>query len=250
MAEADSHYLPVDWPAPANVQAWQTTRAGGVSEGGYASLNLGANVADSPENVAANRARMVAALNMPAEPAWIRLVHGTRVLSVTGPVQDAEADAVYTDRPGLPLFIPTADCLPVLLASQDGQEIAGAHAGWRGLAGGVIENTVAEFRASPSRLLAWLGPAIGPAHFEVGEDVFRAFVSVHAENARAFVPAAQPGKYFADIFELGRLALHRAGVTAVYGGGVCTYSDERFFSYRRQGSESGRMASLIWIAPR
>ena len=213
-------------------------------------MNLGGNVADSADNVATNRARIISDLSMPAPPAWIRLVHGTRVLKVSGPVDGIEADAVYTDHPGMPLFVPTADCLPVLLASSNGAEIAGAHAGWRGLAAGVIENTVETFRAAPERLIAWLGPAIGPTHFEVGEEVREAFVARAADNAAAFRPGETSGKYFADIFLLGRLALQRAGVTAIHGGGVCTFADSRFFSYRRQGAESGRMASVIWIEPR
>ena len=249
MVEVPDHYLPVDWPAPAGVRAWQTTRAGGVSAGGFASLNLGANVADASDHVAENRSRMVAELHMPAEPAWIRLVHGTHVLRVTEPVTGEEADAVYTNQAGMPLFIPTADCLPVLLASKNGREVGGAHAGWRGLAAGVIENTVAVFEAEPQELIAWLGPAIGPQHFEVGSEVFDAFVALDPACASAFKPGAISGKFFADIFELGRLALKRAGVSAIYGGGVCTYSDPRFYSFRRQGVESGRMASVIWIEP-
>jgi uncharacterized protein, YfiH family len=233
-----------DWPAPAKVRALSTTRAGGVSAGPYASLNLGDHVGDDPAAVAENRARV--RNRLPAEPLWLKQVHLADVADADSASGVPEADASVARQPGKACAVLTADCLPLLLCDRAGAVVAAAHAGWRGLAGGVIEAAVEAMKVSPGEVLAWLGPAIGPAAFEVGGEVRDAFLAFDPAAAAAFV-ARENGKWLADIFHLARLRLGKIGVTAVYGGGVCTYSDaERFYSYRRDGA-TGRMASLIWI---
>lgn len=233
-----------DWPVPARVRALITTRAGGTSVGPYASLNLADHVGDDPAAVRANRARLRALL--PAEPVWLEQVHGTDVLCVeTGGAR--RADAAVSRTPGTVCAVLTADCLPVLLADRAGTVVAAAHAGWRGLCAGVLERTVAAMDTDPGQLLAWLGPAIGPEAFQVGDEVRAAFLAVDAAAAAAFRPDG-PGKWRADLYALARQRLARAGVQARYGGGLCTFSDPgRFFSYRRDGT-TGRMASLIWLS--
>jgi YfiH family protein len=249
------------WPAPRRVRALSTQRAGGVSDGAnhrYASLNLGTHVGDDPEAVRRNRERLRAAL--PAEPLWLNQVHGTRVLDADGPLpadgmptdgKPPEADAAVTRTPGRVLAVMTADCLPVLLADRAGTVVAVAHAGWRGLAAGVIENAVRAMNVSGDDIVAWLGPAIGPREYEVGSDVRDAFVahdSAHADPAAidAFEARAN-GKYLADLYHLARRRLERVGVTDVHGGDACTFIErERFFSFRRDG-QTGRMASLLWL---
>ncbi len=233
-----------DWPAPANVRAAVTTRAGGVSVGPYASLNLGDHVGDEPAAVAENRARLVRALALPGEPGWLKQVHGTcaRDAALAG----GEADAGFATGPGVVCVVLTADCLPVLFCDRHGTRVAAAHAGWRGLAAGVLERTVEALDTSPGDVLAWLGPAIGPDAFEVGEEVRAEFLRHDARAAEAFRPSPQ-GRWLADLYALARLRLQRQGVTAIHGGGLCTYRDvERFYSYRRDGV-TGRVASLIWL---
>lgn len=233
-----------DWPAPANVRGLMTTREGGVSGAPWASFNLGDHVGDDPACVAANRARLRERL--PAEPGWLRQVHSARVLELGGEA-NAEADAAFSREKGQVCAVLTADCLPVLFCDRAGSVVAAAHAGWRGLAGGVLEATVAAMRVDPGEILAWMGAAIGPQAFEVGDEVRRIFVGQHPEAASAFVPHA-PGKWLADIYRLARIRLNAVGVEAVYGGGRCTFSEgEVFFSYRRDGV-TGRMASLVWLA--
>ena len=234
-----------DWPAPAKVKACVTLREGGVSQGGYSHLNLATHVGDDPKAVAENRARLRAVL--PAEPAWLTQVHGTAV--ATFPIEGApQADAAVAHVPLQICAILTADCLPVLFCDVDAKAVAAAHAGWRGLAAGVLENTLAKMEVSPGNVMAWLGPAISQAAFEVGEEVREAFVAPHPEDARAFIAGQQPGKWQADLYALARLRLARAGVKQVFGGGACTYQEtSRFFSYRR-AAESGRFASLIWLS--
>jgi len=243
---SDAWIVP-DWPAPARVRSLATTRHGGVSAGPYASLNLGDHVGDDAQAVAENRRRVAAGL--PASPLWLTQVHGSTVLdagrkTVTG--RAPEADAAFSRRSGVVCAVMTADCLPVLFCDQAATVVAAAHAGWRGLHAGVLEQTVAAMACPGERLLAWLGPAIGPAAFEVGDEVRSAFVSAHAESDAAF-KALRPGKWLLDIYLLARQALARVGVSAVYGGDCCTVQDAgRFFSYRRDGV-TGRMASLIWL---
>ncbi|MDD3609975.1 MAG: peptidoglycan editing factor PgeF [Halothiobacillaceae bacterium] len=234
-----------DWPAPAPVRAVVTTRHGGVSAAPWTTLNLATHVGDDPQAVAENRRRLRAALSLPAEPFWLEQVHGIRVAEPGKVSSSREADAAYADRPGVVCAVLTADCLPVLFCDETGHEVAVAHAGWRGLAGGVLEASIARFNAPPERLLAWLGPAIGPGAFEVGDDVREAFLCVDG-GGTAFVPARE-GRWMADLFALARLRLAQAGVARVFGGGLCTHADAgRFYSYRRDGV-TGRMASLIWL---
>lgn len=233
-----------DWPAPAAVQALVTTRAGGVSLPPYDSLNLGDHVGDDPVAVVLNRQRLRALL--PAEPRWLKQVHGTVVAKADMIVEPVEADAAVSFTAGMVCAVLTADCLPVLFCDRQGTRVAAAHAGWRGLAAGVLEAAAAAMQCPSSDILAWLGPAIGPQAFEVGEEVREAFVRDLPAAARAFTPR-QSGKWLADIYELARLRLARAGVREVYGGGLCTYSDsERFYSYRREKA-TGRMAALVWL---
>lgn len=232
-----------DWPAPASVRACVTTRAGGVSQAPYAGLNLGAHVGDDPLSVIQNRLRLTAHFGI--LPAWLSQVHGVRVVEAD-PSRVLEADASWTSTPGIACTAMTADCLPALFCNQAGTRVAAAHAGWRGLAAGVLEATVKGFQEPPGQVMAWLGPAIGPQRFEVGAEVREAFVATHPQAADAFVPVAEPGKFMADIYALARIRLAAVGVTAVYGGGLCTVKDERFFSYRR-GSPTGRFASLVWL---
>lgn len=236
-----------DWPAPGNVRSASTTRAGGVSAAPYDSFNLAEHVGDSPAAVAANRDRLQRRLDLPSGPLWLEQVHGRKVVdAATAGVRPA-ADASFSRRPGCVCAVMTADCLPVLLCDRAGTAVAAAHAGWRGLAGGVLEASVAAMAADPGQLLAWLGPAIGAQAFEVGDDVRTAFTEAHARSAEAFVRRPN-GRWLADIYALARIRLQAAGVGAVYGGGRCTYSEPGdFFSYRRE-QVTGRMASLIWLA--
>jgi hypothetical protein len=233
-----------DWPVPARVRALITTRKGGGSGGPYASLNLGLRVNDDPAAVAANRG--VLRHFLPAEPKWLDQVHGTSVVGAESIGEPVEADASVAHTPGCVSAIMVADCLPVLFADRAGSVVAAAHAGWRGLAGGVLENTIRALDVRPQDVLAYLGPAIGPAAFEVGNEVREAFVAIDPAASDAFRPH-KPDKWHADLFMLARQRLAGAGISNVYGGGQCTYSDPaRFFSHRRD-KVSGRMAALIWI---
>ena len=233
-----------EWPAPARVMSLMTTRAGGVSLSPWASFNLGDHVGDDPAHVAANRAQL--RQQLPAEPGWLKQVHSARVVEL-GSDPNPEADAVFTRQPGSVCAVLTADCLPVLFCDRTGSVVAAAHAGWRGLANGVLEATVAAMKVPPGDILAWMGAAIGPQAFEVGDDVREAFASHHPEATAAFLPCA-PGKWLADIYLLARIRLGHAGVKVVYGGGRCTFTEvDTFYSYRRDGV-TGRMASLIWLA--
>lgn len=241
----DEWVLP-DWPAPATVRAMQTTRRGGCSVAPWDSLNLGDHVGDDPSHVLANRARLRSRL--PGEPAWLKQVHGTRVVEAMPDVSPViEADAAFARQSGAVCVVMTADCLPVLFCNRAGTVVAAAHAGWRGLQAGVLEATIAAMAVAPGELLAWLGPAIGPARFEVGDEVRAAFIGSNPDAAEAFVPSS-PGKWLADIYLLATHRLRAAGLTSIHGGGLCTVSDgERYFSYRRDGV-TGRMATLIWLA--
>lgn len=242
-ARPDDWIVPA-WPAPARVRALITTRNGGRSTGPYASMNLGMRVGDDPNIVETNRRLLKAFL--PAEPKWLNQVHGTRVVNAESIADPVEADASVATSPGCVSVVMVADCLPILITDRIGSIVAVAHAGWRGLAAGVIENTIRAIEARPENLLAYLGPAIGPSAFEVGGEVRDAFVAVDQAAQAAFRPH-QPGKWLADLFLLARQRLAKAGLANVYGGGQCTYSDPaRFFSHRRD-KVSGRMAALIWI---
>lgn len=232
------------WPVPQGVKAVSTTRRGGESLGVYASLNLGNHVGDDPARVQANRVSLQQSLGLPATPYWLNQVHGIDVVEVSeensAPLR---ADAAISSTPNQVCVVMTADCLPVLFCNRAGTRIGAAHAGWRGLADGVLEATVTAL--GEDDWLAWLGPAIGPEAFEVGDEVRLAFQNRFSDCEFAFRPTPT-GRWLADLYQLARLSLAKAGVTAVYGGDHCTYSDpDSFFSYRRDG-QTGRMATLIW----
>lgn len=241
-------WIEPDWPAPARVRALSTTRDGGVSDGVFSGLNLGAHVGDLPARVEANRARLQQAAAIPGPLNWLNQVHGTVVHGVSSDYGCApDADAACARQGEQACIVMTADCLPVLFCDRAGSVVAAAHAGWRGLQGGVLEASIAAMGCEPGEILAWLGPAIGPTAFEVGGEVRDAFMAEQADAATAFVPSPNEGKWLADIYRLARLRLARAGVSAVYGGEYCTFSDsEQFYSYRRDG-QTGRMASIIWL---
>ncbi len=235
-----------EWPAPPRVRACVTTRSGGYSPPPYDSLNLGDHVGDRPAAVAGNRALLARVLELPAPPLWLRQVHGCAIVEADHAPPGSEADGSIGRTPGKVCAVLSADCLPLLLCDTTGSCVAAVHAGWRGLAAGVVEAAVAAMRVPPARILAWLGPAIGPDHFTVGDDVRTAFLSRNSAARQAFLPA--DGRWLADIYLLARQRLRGCGVTAIHGGGWCTWRErERFFSYRRDG-ETGRMASLIWLA--
>ena len=236
-------WITPDWPAERRVRALITTRDGGVSSGKFASLNLSLRVGDDPRCVARNRAILKACL--PSEPAWVKQAHGTAVVDAARVAPDAEADGVVTRRSGEVCAVMTADCLPVLFSDRAGQCIGIAHAGWRGLAAGILENVIRTMDAPPQDLIAYIGPGIGARRYEVGEDVRKAFVDRDSAAAKAFAPR-QNGTYFADLYALARQRLAAAGVAGIHGGGFCTASEERFFSFRRDQT-TGRMASLIWL---
>ncbi|WP_285418201.1 peptidoglycan editing factor PgeF [Pseudomonas sp. efr-133-TYG-5] len=238
------NWLTPDWPAPASVKACVTTREGGVSVAPFDSLNLGDHVDDSPQAVAENRRRLTE--HFAIQPAWLQQVHGVDVVHAD-PGVVATADASWTATPGIACAAMTADCLPALFCDRAGTRVAAAHAGWRGLAAGVLEATLDSLDVPAQQVLVWLGPAIGPQAFEVGSEVREVFIQQLPEAATAFVPSANAGKFLADIYALARLRLAARGVTAVYGGGFCTVSDPRFFSYRR-ASRTGRFASLVWLS--
>lgn len=234
-----------DWPVPKSVRAAMTTRRGGFSTGPYASFNLASHVGDDPRSVAANRQRLREALALPSDPRWLDQVHGRRVANLAGPVAES-TDAAVSFEPGPVAAVLTADCLPVFLANHAGTRVGLAHAGWRGLLAGVIEETIKAMATQPTELIAWLGPAIGAAAFEVGSEVRRMFVATDPESAAEF-RAGRGQKYLLDLPGLARRRLADAGVGAVHGGDLCTFSDPaRFFSYRRDG-QTGRMAALIWL---
>lgn len=238
------------WPAPARVLSMQTTRAGGVSHGIFASLNLGGHVGDNPADVAANRGKVLAFAGQHVSVCWMQQVHGVAVqnLDEWTPGDHPVADAVVSRTPGRACTIMTADCLPVLFCDRAGTVVGAAHAGWRSLCGGVLEATLRAMACPPGQVLAWLGPAIGPAAFEVGDEVRAAFMAHDPSASTAFVPASLPGKWLGNLVVLARQRLLAAGVQAIYGGTECTVSDPvRFFSYRRDG-QTGRMASLVWLA--
>ena len=238
-----------DWPAPAPVRAAVTTRLGpGISLPPFERFNLGLRSGDAADAVDANRSALLQALGLPAAPRWLQQVHGNTVAEL-GPLPGAtepQADAAVSHLSGTVLAILTADCLPVLFCAADGSEIGAAHAGWRGLAGGVLEATLIQLRSPREQLLAWLGPCIGAASYEVGEEVRTAFVDPDAGAAGCFAPT-RPGHWRCDLAALARRRLSAAGVRRIHGGGFDTFTDARLYSYRREGARSGRFASLIWL---
>lgn len=242
----DPQWLVPDWPAPARVRAFVTTRAGGVSTGEFASMNLGTRGGDKAANVERNR--LIVRELLPAAPRYMAQVHGSAVADLDRLADDTvpTADAATTGLPGRVGVVLTADCMPLFLCDEEGKRVGVAHAGWRGMAGGVIEHAVRALGAEPAKVMAWMGPAIGPDAFEVGPEVRETFLEVDPRAAEAFVPH-KPGKYMADLYTLARQRLQRAGVARIHGGGFCTYGEaDRFFSYRRE-QRSGRMGAFIWM---
>jgi polyphenol oxidase len=238
-----------DWPAPESVVAVSTTRCGGRSVAPFDKLNLGLHVGDQAEHVLQNRKRLEHDLSLPQSPCWLDQVHGERVLELP-PIKPSklQADAAFTRQEGVVCAVLTADCLPVFFTDKEGRYVAVAHAGWRGLLAGVLLSTLARLPIPPGQVMVWLGPAIGPKHFAVGDEVRQSFVQCQQDYQQAFV--SDGGKWLMDIWLLARVQLQRAGVSQIFGGGLCTVTDhERFFSFRRDGI-TGRMAHLIWINPR
>ena len=237
-----------NWPAPDSVQAIATTRQGGFSLSPYDDLNLGLHVGDSSETVIKNRNFLAKTVSLPEQPRWLNQVHGTVVCSASDWKNGDEADAIVSHISQQVCTIMTADCLPILLCNQQGDMVAAIHGGWRSLAAGIIEETLQQFECNPKDIIIWLGPAIGPAHFEVGEDVYRAFTQ-HSKKAHLAFHQTGEHRYLANIYLLARQQLEALGIHSIYGGDFCTVSESsRFFSYRRDGA-TGRMASLIWLAP-
>jgi hypothetical protein len=235
-----------DWPAPPRIRALSTLRQGGVSNVPFDLLNLADHVGDDEDAVAINRERLMSAADLPSMPRWLRQVHGTNVIDAADVGDSREADASYTDKPGVICAVLTADCLPILLCDRPGQHVCAIHAGWRGLAAGVIESAISAWGISGGNIFAWLGPAIGPDAFEVGDEVRRQFIDSD-ESSRAAFRSSKDGRWLADIYHLARLRLAGQGVEHIYGGKWCTFSDPgSFYSYRRDGN-TGRMASMIWI---
>lgn len=234
------------WPAPSRVRACSTQRQGGISTSPWDALNLGGHVGDNPDAVARNRQLLLEEAGLPAMPQWLDQVHGTEAVRLTaGGSTPLRADACITNQPGVVCAIMTADCLPVLFCSQDGTEVAAAHAGWRGLCAGVLENTLAQFRSPPDQIHAWLGPAIGPDAFEVGAEVRQAFMAQDPRAVQAFRPSGD--RFYADIGLLAQMRLQAAGVNSISASSRCTFTQrDDFFSFRRDGI-TGRMATLIWL---
>lgn len=237
-----------NWSVPSTVRAVSTTRLGGVSDIPWHALNLGSHVGDDREAVNRNRGLLTEIAQLPSEPFWLNQIHSTRVVDTAAAASYGvpDADASFTREAGKVCVVMTADCLPVLFTNRQGTQVAAAHAGWRGLCDGVLENTLNTFDCPPEEIIAWIGPAIGPRAFEVGAEVREAFVKAQHAAEQCFV--AHGDKYLADLPELAKLRLQRAGVEAIHQSQRCTFSEaEHFFSYRRDG-QTGRMASLIWIA--
>ncbi|WP_323751929.1 peptidoglycan editing factor PgeF [Marinobacter sp.] len=248
---SESGVLRPDWPAHTRVRALSTTRKGGVSLSPWQSLNLGGHVGDYPADVAQNRQRLAEFIGIEAgHIGWLNQVHGSHVVELTlESLKDCpDADASFTREKRVACAILTADCLPVILADRNGEVVGAAHAGWRSLCGGVLESLIEAMAVAPTELVAWFGASIGPANFEVGPEVRAAFIEQQAEAGNAFSEhGARSGHFIADIYELARLRLSRAGIAEIHGGGLCTVDDgERFYSYRRDG-QTGRMATLVWI---
>ena len=244
---SSASYFRPDWLAPDNVMALVTTRSGGVSAAPYASFNLAQHVGDVAQAVDANRHLLAAALQTPLQWQWLQQVHGTDVVRVNRAGDELIADGLITATPGIACCVLTADCLSVFFTASDGSEVAVAHAGWRGMVAGILANTVRGMSVAPENLLVWLGPAIGPCHFEVGEDVREAFLAVSSHNADCFQPTSRQGKYMADLFGLARRQLRDLGVQHIAGGGECTCCEsDKYFSYRSEGT-TGRQLSLIYL---
>jgi YfiH family protein len=243
---AEIEIITARWPAAPRVRALTTCRQGGVSTGVYASLNLAFHSGDAAHAVSQNRALLANALKLPSAPVWLEQVHGNQVIAAYGADGVPRADASWTQQADVVCAVMTADCLPVFICDRAASCVALAHAGWRGLQAGVIGATLAALPVAARDCRVWLGPAIGPAAFEVGDEVYAVFVNRHGAHADAFTPA-RPGHWWCDLYRLARAQLATLGVTEIYGGEHCTYTErDRFYSYRREGA-TGRMASLIWL---
>jgi YfiH family protein len=240
-------FIEPNWPAPKHIKAYTSLRTGGVSQMPYDQFNLGDHVGDDAHKVAANREILKKTLQLPNDPIWIQQVHGVDVVAATPENKERAADASFTNENQQICAVLTADCLPILLCDRKGTHVAAIHAGWRGLLNGVIETTLATMNLDTHEILAWLGPAIGPNHFEVGNEVRDAFLNHNSEASTAFKPSPNQ-RWMADLYALARMRLAKQGITAIYGGDYCTYTDANlFYSYRRDGGKTGRMATLIWI---
>lgn len=245
---AKLQFIYPDWPVPDNVCAVATTRYGGVSEGGFSSLNLGDHAGDDPSAVARNRSILVEHASLPAQPHWLTQVHGPVVVQADASVSGVSADAGWTESPNVVCAVLTADCLPVLLCDRHGKQVAAVHAGWRGLCSGVLDLTIDQFLGAdipPTEIFAWLGPAIGSGAYDVGSVVKDSFLVREPSCASSF-REVQPGRWKFDLYAAARDILASCGVTQVFGGDFCTYTEERFYSYRHE-SECGRQAALIWL---
>lgn len=233
------------WPAPDNIHCAITTRDGGVSLEPFSSFNLATHVNDDTSNVLNNRKLLSQKLKLPSEPVWLNQVHSNVVVNAADNNLNINADASFSDKANIVSIVMTADCLPVLFTNLEGTVIAAAHAGWRGLLNGILENTLAKMAVAPEKIIAYLGPAIGPNSFEVGEEVKQQFTAENSQTKSAFIKC-KDNKFLADIYQIARLRLYSAGIKNIYGGGLDTMTDPRFYSYRKQ-SITGRMASLIWF---
>lgn len=236
------------WQAPTQIKAFTTLRSGGVSQPPFEHLNLAMHVGDSIEHVTQNRIQLQQQWALPSEPIWLKQIHSTIALPAKPDNRNRQADATYSNEPNQVCVVLTADCLPILLCNRQGTYVAAIHAGWRGLANNIIEKTLAISYTQPHDLMAWLGPAIGPKSYEVGDAVREAFIQQNAGMTHAFTPS-RPHHWLCDLYAIARIQLQQLKVTAITGGEYCTFSDtERFYSYRRDGEKTGRMASLIWIS--
>jgi len=242
-----SPYIVPDWPLPPHIQAYSTLRQCGFSESPYDSFNLAAHVDDNPEHVQKNRDHLKALLHLPTEPIWIQQTHST-IASVAVPEnRGKEADATFTNQPNQVCIVLTADCLPILLCDHKGTKVSAIHAGWRGLFNGIIAETLKKMDCKKTEILAWLGPAIGPTAYEVGNEIRDIFMQSDTLSHSAFTPSKN-GRWMCNLYAIARIQLQKQGIHSIYGGTHCTYSDaHNFFSYRRDGIKTGRMATLIWI---
>lgn len=239
-------YLIPNWPAPKNIKAYFTTRIGGVSSAPYASFNLGDHVNDASENIEANRNKLSADLDLPNHPKWLQQVHGNDIINATDWRSNIIADGIYSKEPNQICTVMTADCLPILLCNTTGTQVMALHGGWRSLALGIVPKGVALFCDLPESILVWLGPAIGPKVYEVGHEVREQFLALDSRLSQAFVPSPA-GRWLLDVYAVARFQCQQLGVTHIYGGNHCTYSEaDKFFSYRRDGL-TGRMAAGIYF---
>ena len=243
-------YIQPTWPAPKNIKAYTTTRQEGTSLDPYSSFNLADHVGDAALHVANNRSLLAQSLNLPSTPIWLQQVHSNVAINLENTdTQNPVADAAVTSRPNIVCAILTADCLPILICNKKGTKVGAIHAGWRGLANGIIDNTLNALDEDPTELLAWMGPAIGPEIYEVSQDVLQSFITEDQEAISAFKPKANTeNKWLANLYLLATMRLNSLGLTAVYGGEYCTFLDQqKFYSYRRDRGITGRMATLIWL---